>query len=313
MRLPTVSCARPLARGVPVLGLVVALGCTSQPEVVAPSGIDARAASVAGGAHARRSTPWPAAVPDADTLPDDAHGRLARRGRAMLAATRDSLPAHVGNALRCTSCHLDDGRRADALPWVGVLARFPQYRARNAQVNQIEDRVNDCLERSMAGRALPHDSDAMRAIVAYFAYLSRGVPTGTRLEGQGAPPLAAAPSGEREDGALVYARTCARCHGAQGEGTPQAPPLWGDGSYSIGAGMGRPRTAAAFIRANMPHDQPPGTITLSEAEALAVATYINAQARPDFARRAGDWPFGGAPADVPYDTPGRTAARAVVR
>jgi thiosulfate dehydrogenase len=73
--------------------------------------------------------------------------------------------------------------------------------------------------------------------------------------------------------------------------------------------MGRPRTAAAFVRANMPFDQPPGTVTLSAQEALDVAAYINAQPRPDFARRSGDWPFGGAPADVPYDTPGRTARR----
>ena len=316
MRLPSVACARAKACRVLVsglFGLVAVTGCTSRPDASAQASADARAASATGGTRARTPTPWPAAVPHVDTLPDDAHGRLVRRGRALLAATRDSLPAQVGNALRCTSCHLDDGRRANALPWVGVLARFPQYRARNAQVNQIEDRVNDCLERSMAGRALPHDSDAMRAIVAYFAYLSRGVPMGTRLEGQGAPAITAAPSGEREDGALVYARTCARCHGAEGEGTPTAPPVWGARSYSIGAGMGRPRTAAAFIRANMPHDQPPDTVTLSESEALAVATYINAQTRPDFARRAGDWPFGGAPADVPYDTPGRTAARAAGR
>ncbi|HEX5970635.1 MAG TPA: hypothetical protein VFY85_01845, partial [Gemmatimonadaceae bacterium] len=29
-----------------------------------------------------------------------------RRGHALLIATRDSLPGHVGNNLRCTSCHL---------------------------------------------------------------------------------------------------------------------------------------------------------------------------------------------------------------
>jgi thiosulfate dehydrogenase len=248
--------------------------------------------------------PWPAAVPLADTLSASDDARSIRRGRAILANTRDSLPAYVGNALRCTSCHLDDGRRKDALPWVGVMARFPQYRPRNAQVNQIDDRINDCFERSLAGRALPHDSDAMRDIVRYLRFLSHGVPYGARLEGQGAPAVSAT-DGDAARGATVFASNCARCHSADGQGTPLAPPVWGDGAYSIGAGMGRPRTAAAFIRANMPLDQPHGAPTLDEQQALDVATYINAQSRRDFAPKAGDWPFGGAPVDVPYETAGR--------
>jgi thiosulfate dehydrogenase len=251
--------------------------------------------------------PWPSAVPLADTLSPSEEARRIRRGRAILANTRDSLPAFVGNALRCTSCHLDDGRRKDALPWVGVLARFPQYRPRNAQVNQIDDRINDCFQRSLAGRALPHDSEAMRDIVRYLRFLSHGVPYGARLQGQGAPAVSAT-DGDGSRGATVFASRCARCHGADGQGTPLAPPVWGDGAYSIGAGMGRPRTAAAFIRANMPLDQPHGTPTLDDQQALDVATYINTQGRRDFAPKGGDWPFGGAPVDVPYRTAGRARA-----
>ena len=269
------------------------------------------AAAALAGTEEARVTPWPAAVPRVDTLPDDAHGRLARRGLAILTATRDSLPAYVGNALRCTSCHLDDGRRRDALPWVGVLARFPQYRTRNAKINQITDRVNDCFERSLAGRPLPDDSEAMRAIVAYFAVLSRGVPHGTRLEGQATPRLTLDAPPDTVAGAQVYAATCARCHGADGAGTAAAPAVWGPASYSVGAGMGRPRTAAAFIRANMPYDQAPGTHTLTPQQAYDVAAYIDGKPRPDFARKAADWPFGGAPVDVPYATAGRTPARDV--
>lgn len=261
---------------------------------------------VVGAGAAPRATPWPARVPNADTLPDDAHGRLVRRGRAILGATRDSLPTYTGNALRCTSCHLEDGRRRDALPWVGVLARFPQYRTRNALVNRIEDRVNDCFERSLGGRPLPHDSDAMRAIVAYFAYLSRGIPHGTSLSGQGAPRLTFEGPADPVAGARVFAATCARCHGAAGAGTALAPPVWGPHAYSIGAGMGRPRTAAAFIRANMPYDQPADRPTLTPQQAYDVAAFIDAQPRPDFARKADDWPRGGAPPDVPYATAGRT-------
>jgi thiosulfate dehydrogenase len=290
---------------VALIAAALSAACGTAPDA---SALDTTGSASEAGARVVRVADWPADVPRADTLPDDAHGRRVRRGRAILAATRDSLPAHVGNQLRCTSCHLDDGRRPDALPWVGVMARFPQYRARNAQVNQIADRVNDCLERSMVGRPLPHDSDALRDIVAYFTFLSRGVPHGMRVRGQGAPPMTQT-TADIGRGALVYAATCARCHGGEGAGTPDAPPLWGDGSYSVGAGMGRPRTAAAFIRANMPHDQPRGQPTLDAQAALDVAAYMNAQSRPDFARKSGDWPFGGAPADVPYGTAGREAPR----
>lgn len=277
--------------------LLLTAACTSPAR-------DGSATASAAASPTSLTAEWPASVPLADTLSDSELGRRIRRGRAILANTRDSVPGYVGNALRCTSCHLDDGRRRDALPWVGVLARFPQYRSRNAQVNQIDDRINDCFERSLAGRALPHDSDALRDIVSYLRFLSHGVPYGARLDGQGAPAVGVT-AGDTVRGAAVYASTCVRCHGAQGQGTNLAPPVWGDGAYSIGAGMGRPRTAAAFIRANMPIDQPTGQPTLDEQQALDVAAYINAQPRRDFAPKGRDWPFGGAPADVPYETSAR--------
>lgn len=278
-----------------VLLLLLTAACASPTSDAPPAAAAALTAMTA---------EWPVNVPLADTLSDSELARQIRRGRAILANTRDSVPANVGNALRCTSCHLDDGRRKDALPWVGVMARFPQYRARNAQVNDIDDRINDCFERSLAGRALPHDSDALRDIVSYLRFLSHGVPYGARLAGQGAPAVSVT-EGDSIRGAAVYATTCVRCHGADGQGTPLAPPVWGDRAYSIGAGMGRPRTAAAFIRANMPIDQPVGQPTLTEQQALDVAAYVNAQPRRDFAPKGRDWPFGGAPADVPYETAAR--------
>lgn len=45
-----------------------------------------------------------------------------RRGAALLAATSDSLPRFVGARMRCFSCHLGDGRRANAIPLIGSYA-----------------------------------------------------------------------------------------------------------------------------------------------------------------------------------------------
>src|SRR6476646_8541926 len=86
-------------------------------------------------------TPPPRAQPAPDTsIPAGAIGIAVRRGRALLAATRDSLPSHVGSSLRCFSCHLDEGHRAGALPLTRAYINFPQYRARRASVELIEGR-----------------------------------------------------------------------------------------------------------------------------------------------------------------------------
>jgi thiosulfate dehydrogenase len=221
-----------------------------------------------------------------------------------MVAARDSLPAFVGNDLRCVSCHLDDGRRPHAMPWTGVYARFPQYRARSGTVDRLEDRINDCFERSLAGRRLPVGSREMTDIVAYMALLSRGVPVGGSVPGQGLDSVpAAAPDSAR--GRAVYATQCARCHGADGAGQPGYPAVWGPRSYSIGAGMARVRALAAFVHANMPYDAPR---TLTPQQATDVAAFVNAQPRPDFARKVDDWPTGGAPPDAAYRTRGAVAA-----
>jgi thiosulfate dehydrogenase len=236
------------------------------------------------------------AAPTADTIPAGPYGDAIRRGRAILIATRDSLPAHVGNELRCVSCHLDEGRRPYAMPWTGVYARFPQYRSRSATVQTLEDRINDCFERSLAGTSVPLDSPEMRAMVAYMAWLSRGVPTGSRTPGQGLDSVDVR-EGDAGRGEQVYAASCARCHGANGEGMPGFPPVWGPGSFTVGAGMGRALAAASFIHRNMPYDKP-GSLT--EQQALDVALYLGTKPRPDFADKARDWPKGGAPKDSPY-------------
>lgn len=244
-----------------------------------------------------------AVTPLADSVfPDTPLGRAALRGRAILIATKDSLPGFVGNGLRCTTCHLDEGRRLFAMPWIGVHARYPQYRSRAGRVLTIVDRINECLERSLAGKSLPPDDDRLRAIESYFAFVSAGTGVGQPTPGQGIDSVHVT-AADTANGGIVYGLHCARCHGANGDGagdhTTPATPIWGPAAYTIGAGMARRLTAAAFIRRNMPFDKP-GTLT--EQQALDVAAYIDGQARPDFAGKERDWPKGNPPSDVPYKT-----------
>ncbi len=238
------------------------------------------------------------AVKSDTTMPDGPMGVAVRRGRSLALDTRDSLPHNVGAALRCTSCHLEGGTRANAMSWVGVYSRFPQYRARGGRVILIQDRINDCFERSLNGKALDPVGADMRDIVAYMAFLSRGIAAGDSVRGQGLPKLVVHEP-DTASGSAIFAATCARCHGLGGEGGGVVPPVWGPRSFTIGAGMARLRTAASFIRNNMPLDAP-GTLT--DQQAYNVAGYIGSRTRPDFAGKENDWPKGDPPPDVAYAT-----------
>jgi len=247
----------------------------------------------------RAATPQPAGIPGLpdSLIPSGPLGAAIQRGRALLMATRDSLPSHVGNALRCASCHLDEGRRATG-SLVGAYVRYPSYRPRSGIVETIEYRVNDCFKRSMNGVALDPAGNDMRDMVAYLAFLSWGSApappqVNTRLQKW------AAFTPDTVAGAALYGATCAKCHGPEGQGTAVAPPLWGSKAYNVGAGMARLRTAAEFIRNNMPFDQP-GALT--NQQAIDVAAFVSARPRPDYRGKELDWPNGDPPPDVAYPT-----------
>ena len=285
-----------LLHAVTVLALVLGACTRAQDAESATSSGDSAQVVVAAGVE-RVFLPAP---PDSE-IPAGPLGQSVRRGRAIFAATRDSLPAQVGNQLRCLSCHLDDGRRANGSPLIGAFLDYPAYNARAGRVITIEDRINGCFLRSMAGRPLPVESLAMRDMVSYLAFLSRGVTAGQRVNGAGLPKMEPLEP-DTARGRAIFATTCARCHGEQGEGRSFAPPVWGEGSYSIGAGMARLRTAASFIRHNMPYDLP-GTLT--DQQAFDVAAYVNSHVRPDLAGKEKDWPNGDAPPDAAYPTRAR--------
>ena len=243
-----------------------------------------------------------------DSLPLDSLGVSIRRGRAILAATHDSMPAYAPSALKCTSCHLDNGRKLGAVPLYGSYARYPQFLERAGGVVTITDRVNFCFTRSLAGYRVPDTSSEMRDIVAYLAFLSRGIEGGSDPAGTRIPPMPAG-KGDSTRGVEVFTANCARCHGADAKGSPLAPPLWGEKSFSIGASMARVERAAAFVRHNMPLDRP-GTLT--DQQAWDVAAYITSLPRMDLPGKELDYPNGKAPGDTPYRTKsGHVPARIV--
>jgi thiosulfate dehydrogenase len=260
-------------------------------------------------------TKW--ASPQMRSVGNDAFGKLVKYGYALMADTANQIgptvadPAkrYSGNNLTCQNCHLKAGTQPYALPLMGVLGQFPQYRGREGEIGTLEERINGCMERSMNGRALPLDGLEMKAFLAYSKWLSTGIPDGAKLIGAGTmridePDRAADP----DNGAKVYADTCALCHAKDGRGQRAAtgsgyqfPPIAGPDSYNNGAGMTRVLTAAAFVRHNMPFGTTFEAPVLSDADAYDVAAYINSLERPAKADLEKDFPVKmQKPVDSPY-------------
>lgn len=245
----------------------------------------------------------------ADMLTEKNATQLVQGARLNIETGR-LLPNHVGNGLNCASCHLNAGTVADGSPYLGVAASFPSYAARAGRIITLEDRINGCFQRSMNGKPLPVASDEMQAMVAYFNWMRRDVKPGDKVAGRGVGKMDLALKPDDVNGQHVYLAQCAACHGQQGEGIKDQsghwvyPPLWGDQSFNIGAGMARTYTAAAFVKRNMPiaaHDRfPLGQGALSDQEALDVAEFFTHQPRPDFAAKVKDWPKDKKPADARY-------------
>jgi thiosulfate dehydrogenase len=210
----------------------------------------------------------------------------------------DPAMRYAGNRLACGSCHLGAGAEPGTLSLATAIERYPRNSPRSGGKETIEDRINGCMTRSMAGKPLPEDSREMRALVAYLRRLAeRNGSLGPSLRSAAEPPEFKTPPRKADLGAgeRVFAARCAACHQKDGQGLPASadirdgflfPPLWGPNSFNDGAGMHRVLTAARFIKARMPLGNP----TLTDAEAFDVAAFINAQPRPHMEHLDQDYP-----------------------
>jgi len=174
-------------------------------------------------------------------------------------------------------------------------------------VESIERRINDCLQRSLNGKALDSTSKEMRAMVAYISLLGSEVPKGTVPPGAGLPELSLLDRpADPEKGRSLFTAKCISCHQENGQGLANAsgngftyPPLWGDHSYNTGAGLYRLSRFAGYIKANMPLGATAENPQLTDEEAWDIAAFVNSQPRPEKDLR-GDWPDA---SKKPFDHP----------
>jgi thiosulfate dehydrogenase len=256
--------------------------------------------------------PWQA--PDSNTIPQTEAGDQIRYGRDLIARTALYLGpkgkvAHISNGMNCQNCHLAAGTKPWGNNFSAVASTYPKYRDRSGTIETVEKRVNDCLERSLNGKALDSNSREMRAIVAYIYWLGSNVPKGEKPLGVGITALKNLDRpADPEKGKIVFIDKCQLCHGANGAGQPDTvtgigylyPPLWGPASYNIGAGLYRLSRMAGYVKDNMPFGVSHGNSQLSEEQAWDVAAFINAQPHP-YKDLSKDWPKKSTkPVDYPF-------------
>lgn len=204
-----------------------------------------------------------------------------------------------GNALNCTSCHLDSGTKQFGLPFMGVSQAYPQYRGSVDQVQGLEQRIDGCFERSMNGKKLPADSKEMKAMVAYIGWLSKDIPKD--VVGLGTPKYEGPNrKADVKNGERAYDQFCMACHAKNGNGyqamsvgslgSHVVPALWGRNSYNNGAGMNRLLTTAAFIQSNMPLGTVWNHPVISNEDVYDIVGYLSSRERPQMSGLEKDYP-----------------------
>ena len=231
-------------------------------------------------------------------------------GMRLMTETKTLLPDHVGNEMSCASCHLDGGTVAMGSPFNGVAALFPMNNPRAGRVISLEERLNGCFLRSMNGTRLADDSKDMKAMIAFMTWMKGDAAADGKIPGRGIGAVDAGLIPDPVRGKALFETNCAVCHGSDGQGMKSDdggwlfPPLWGDASFNIGAGIARTFTAASFVKANMPiahtTKYPQGQGGLSDQDVVDIAEYFTHQPRPDFPAKVSDWPKGGKPKDARY-------------
>jgi thiosulfate dehydrogenase len=247
-------------------------------------------------------------IPNVPThYPSGQLGKMVKLGRDILLHT-DTNPLTknmVGNKLTCVNCHLPDqnghpGASKTIGTIIGTATAFPAFSKRQGTIQTLQDRINNCFMRSMNGKRPVVDTKASLAMAAYVTWLSQGEPMQMNPKRPVSPYIQEMYiAGKKKfakiqkqathknyiSGKKIFQQKCAACHGIDGAGMGEFPPLWGKNkaghwlSYNAGAGMSKLNKAAVWIQANMPYGQGG---TLSDQEAADVALYVDAQPRANF-------------------------------
>jgi len=253
-------------------------------------------------------------APDINSITDPDKKKQILYGRDLIAHTSKYLgPAgkvmKITNGMNCQNCHLEAGTKVFGNNYGSVAPNYPKFRARSGTIENIYKRVNDCIQRSLNGKALDTTGKEMQAIAAYINFLGKDVEKGKKAEGSGFKDLAYLDrAADPTKGQSVFMAKCQSCHQSDGQGMQPGdkieyvyPPLWGDHSFNDGAGLNRISNFAKYVKYNMPLGVNYLSSQLSDEEAWDVSAFVLSQTRPkgniskdwpDISKKPVDHPFG---------------------
>lgn len=270
----------------------------------------APAANSVSGANPLSVQYWKA--PDENTIPAGKSGKIIRYGKDLIVNTAKyfgpgGAVAAITNGMNCQNCHLQGGTKIFANNYAVFFSSYPKKSNRSGRVVPASNRIAECFERSLAGKAPDPSGKEVQAMLAYLKWV--GAAKRVQVFGAGYQRLkyldrAADPL----KGKALYASKCASCHGQHGEGILAAghqsytyPPLWGEHSYNDAAGIHRLSNFAGFVKNNMPFGVTYQNPQLTDEESWDLAAFVNSQPRkhkdqhqdyPDLATKPIDSPFG---------------------
>jgi thiosulfate dehydrogenase len=298
---------------------IVALTLGSQPVAVtntdtskAPAAARAESVNATAASRQMPADAWKA--PDESTIPQGKDGEMIRYGKQLIVHTGlyfgpKGMIAEISNGMNCQNCHLDGGTRFWGNNYGSFIATYPKMSGRAGKIEPASERLVECFERSLNGKAPDTTKHEIQSMLAYMRWIGKDVKKGSKVVGAATEKLAfmEVPA-DPEKGKAVYMLKCQSCHGQNGEGLPSPdgkaytnPPLWGKQSYNDGAGMYRLTNLAGFVKNNMPYGATYQNPQLTDEEAWNVAAFIDSQPRPhkdqhhdwkDLSKKPIDFPFG---------------------
>lgn len=217
--------------------------------------------------------------------PQESKDPLVLKGFSLMELTPKMAPDFAGDRITCSNCHFNGGNTQggenNGISLVGVTAEYPRYSSRSGTSITLAERIGNCFERSLNGKAPDADDPVITALIAYLDWISQPALGIKEKKWLGLKPLKTKHVPDEAQGKIEYEKHCALCHKKDGSGSvdeegDSIPPVFGPYSFNDGAGMNNPATFASFIYLNMPQGEP----YLTEEQALDIAAYVTKQPRP---------------------------------
>jgi len=238
--------------------------------------------------------------------PNGKLGEVVKLGEDILNNT-DTNPLskeYINSKLKCVNCHRkgDDGKVGTTKKigtFIGTATSFPAYSKRYNDIISLQNRIDGCFSRCLGGDKSVVNTKVGIAVESYITWLSSGMDINMSSKAPRTPLKIEIWSKNRAkfkklfkkvkysnflNGKKLYREKCASCHGLNGKGNNDFPPLWGkdkDGkwlSYTADGSMAKLPNAATWIQDNMPLNN----TTLTDDEVVDITLYINSQDRANY-------------------------------